>query len=536
MLGRIASPLSRQLRPAKITTLSATAARTGAVLLQKQRSIATSAPAMIRIRKSSESIPETPEKPNAAAEQSSEENKEPISAGTPEADSQVENQAEKSADESAAAQQKPSSTASPFGFGSTGGGMASGILGEDPAAAAEDRSDAQNQQQQHRDGTSAAEARRARRQRADLPPLEDEPRVKAAKYMGTGLVFGLLIGGIGYYGRPFTSAEAEKGLKDDPEKNAAQQLWHRATKRFGDAFSFLSEPATEKLLPDANEYTMPYTLVLCLDDMLIHMDWSKEYGWRIAKRPGLDHFLAYMASMFEVVIFSTQPSHSGMTVMERLDPLEYAPYRLYKDHMRNVDGKNYKDLSTINRDMSKVIMIDIDPQAFAMQPDNGLLARPFVGQPGDNWISQMTEFLEYIHMMEPKDVRPWIKTYQGKDAAKEFVRWEDSIRQKLVEEWEEKRKSAGSWKSVLFGGAPADVNNPPLPEFDQMRKMMRENFEVQHKEILEMIEKERAQNEEEMKLQMKDMTLWKMMSQTLSGQPPGAAPAPAAQQPGSQQK
>ncbi|KAJ1945304.1 mitochondrial inner membrane protein required for protein import [Kickxella alabastrina] len=168
-----------------------------------------------------------------------------------------------------------------------------------------------------------------------------------------------------------------------------------------------------------------------------------------------------------------------------------------------------------------------------MQPDNGLLARPFRGEPSDNWISQITEFLEYIHMMEPKDVRPWIKTYKDKDAAQEFVRWEDSIRQKLVEDWEEKRKTAGSWKSLVFGGAPADTENPPQPEFDQMRKMMRDNFEIQHKEVLAMIEKERQQNEEEVKRQMKDMTLWKMMSQSLGN---GAAPDANAAVTGQQQK
>ncbi|KAI8325841.1 HAD-like protein [Martensiomyces pterosporus] len=521
MLGRFASPLSRQLKPARLHSGSSSAA----AALTRARLLSTSSPAMIRIRKSSETAPVAPAKPQSeAAKEKEQEESQPITAGEPaEADPQAAETASKQADKT----QEKSTDASPFGFSSVGGGMASNILGTD--AGEEDAGGNQQQpQQQHRGGMSAAEARRARRQRADLPPLEDEPTVKAAKFVGTGLMFGLLIGAIGYYGRPFSTEETEKGLKDDPAKNALAQTWNRVVKRSGDVFSFLSEPATEKLLPDPNEYTMPYTIVLSLDDMLIHMDWSKEYGWRIAKRPGLDHFLAYMASMFEVVIFSTQPSHSGMVVMERLDPLEYAPFRLYKDHMRNIDGKNYKDLTTINRDMSKVIMIDIDPEAFTMQPENGLLARPFHGQTGDSWIEQVTQFLEYIHMMEPKDVRPWLKTYQGKDAALEFNRWQDSMRKQLVDDWEEKRKSAGSWKSVIFGGAPADAEHPPVPEFDQMRKLMRENFEVQHKEVLAIIEKERIQNEEEMKRQMKDMTIWKMMSQGLGGNSPQGAQPPQA--------
>ncbi|KAJ1819678.1 mitochondrial inner membrane protein required for protein import [Coemansia sp. RSA 2675] len=504
MLGRITTPILRQLKPVRAAN-NAGRMRVAAGLPQA-RGLGTTIPVMIRIKKTSEDTPAKPQSDEAAA-------KDEGNTGTPDGSK---------SDTSADASSQTPISASPFGFSSAGSGIASGILTGDEAA------DGQDGKGQHsRDSASAAEARRARRQRADLPPLEDEPRVKAAKYIGTGLVFGLLIGGIGYYGRPFTASEAAKGMQDDPEQNVLQQLWHRAFKRTQGAFSFLSEPATEKLLSDPNEYTMPYTLVLNLDDMLIHMDWTKEHGWRIAKRPGLDHFLAYMASMFELVVFSTQPSHSGMLVMEKLDPMEYAPFRLYKDHMRNIDGKNYKDLTTINRDMSKVIMIDISPDSLKMQPDNVLLARPFRGEPGDNWIEQITEFLEYIHMMEPKDVRPWIKVYKGLDAAHEFVKWEDAIRKKHVEDWEEKRKNAGSLKTLIFGGAPADAENPPVPEFDQMRKMMRENFAVQHKEVLAIIEKERKDMEEEMKRQMKDMTVWKMMQQWMGGEPPATAGAPA---------
>ncbi|KAJ2512843.1 mitochondrial inner membrane protein required for protein import [Coemansia sp. RSA 1939] len=416
---------------------------------------------------------------------------------------------------------KPS--VSPFGFSSAGSGMAKGFLDMEPTSAGggdgKSGSHAQDDRPDgfHRSSESAAESRRARRQRADLPPLKDDPMVKAFKYIGTGLVFGVLIGGIGYNAGPYTEEEKEQGFKDDPEQNVFQQLWHRVIRRWENTFVFFSEPATEKLLPDSNEYTMPYTLVLNLDDMLIHMDWSKERGWRIAKRPGLDHFLAYMASMYEVVVFSTQPSHSGMLVMERIDPLEFAPYRLYKDHMRNIDGSNYKDLTTINRDMSRVIMVDISQDSIKMQPDNVLIGRPFYGDANDNWIEQMTEFLEYVHMMEPKDVRPWIKTYAGKDAAREFTKWEGSIRSKLVDEWEEKRKNAGSWKSWVFGGVPSDLENPPVPDFDKFRTMMRENFEIRHKEVLVMIENERKQNEEEMRRQMKDMTVWKMVTQFVGG-------------------
>ncbi|KAJ2596386.1 mitochondrial inner membrane protein required for protein import, partial [Coemansia sp. RSA 1722] len=267
MLKKIATPLVRQLKPARGLNIRSAPVQSATALL-RARAISTTGLAAIRIRKSSESIPETPERPSSSNESATDEaaNKAKDGQTDQKADGAASPSSDAAADSSTAQKgssasdsSSSSASASPFGFSSTGGGMASGILGQGSSGEGEAANEG-DQQFHQRDSTTAAEARRARRQRADLPPLEDEPSVKAAKYIGTGLVFGLLIGGAGYYGRPFTKEEAEKGLRDDPEKSSMQQLWHRVNRRAGDAFSFLSEPATEKLLPDPNEYTMPYTL------------------------------------------------------------------------------------------------------------------------------------------------------------------------------------------------------------------------------------------------------------------------------------
>lgn len=71
-------------------------------------------------------------------------------------------------------------------------------------------------------------------------------------------------------------------------------------------FKTLQEPVSAKLLPDPlpEPYQCPYTLVLSLDDLLVHSEWDTEHGWKIAKRPGVDFFLAYMAQFFEIVVFA----------------------------------------------------------------------------------------------------------------------------------------------------------------------------------------------------------------------------------------
>ncbi len=48
------------------------------------------------------------------------------------------------------------------------------------------------------------------------------------------------------------------------------------------------------------------TLVLDLDDVLVHSDWSRERGWRTFKRPGAEDFLRTMSQYYEVGIRSDE--------------------------------------------------------------------------------------------------------------------------------------------------------------------------------------------------------------------------------------
>jgi len=62
------------------------------------------------------------------------------------------------------------------------------------------------------------------------------------------------------------------------------------------------EPAFEKILADKppEPFSAPYTLLLDLEDFLVHSEWTREHGWRTAKRPGLDYFLGYLTQYYEV--------------------------------------------------------------------------------------------------------------------------------------------------------------------------------------------------------------------------------------------
>ena len=45
-------------------------------------------------------------------------------------------------------------------------------------------------------------------------------------------------------------------------------------------------------------------VVVCTSRLSV--SFQRQHGWRTAKRPGVDYFLAYLSQFYEVVIFTTQ--------------------------------------------------------------------------------------------------------------------------------------------------------------------------------------------------------------------------------------
>lgn len=94
-----------------------------------------------------------------------------------------------------------------------------------------------------------------------------------------------------------------------------------------------------------------------------------------------------------------------MPLLDKLDPYQYAMYRLYREATRYVDGKYVKDLSHLNRDLSKVIIMDSNPDAFMLQPENGIALNPWKGEVKDQGL------LEYIPFLEGKRISLFFLAY-----------------------------------------------------------------------------------------------------------------------------
>lgn len=147
-------------------------------------------------------------------------------------------------------------------------------------------------------------------------------------------VAGAFVGWTLYLGRNWESEEEEKRHPDAPSGWGLGLFYNRARARMGSTLSYYNEPAFPKLLPaeeaDPN-LRLPLTLVLSLEDLLVHQEWTRERGWRIAKRPGVDYFIRYLSQYYELVLFTSQPSFIGDSVLKKLDPYRIIRWPLFRE-------------------------------------------------------------------------------------------------------------------------------------------------------------------------------------------------------------
>ena len=172
------------------------------------------------------------------------------------------------------------------------------------------------------------------------------------------------------------------------------------TSLIGDYTSQLSQPVYDKLLPDwadvswvlfirfafvyfglffqythvitflaflqmpdmPQDIPVPHTLVLDLEKTLVSSTWDRKYGWRHAKRPGVDKFLRDMAQYYEIVLYSPSFDGVALPVVDSLDKEGCIRHRLYRDAMHYYKGVHVKDLKRLNRNIKRMVVIDDDPE------------------------------------------------------------------------------------------------------------------------------------------------------------------------------
>ncbi|KAG6420571.1 hypothetical protein SASPL_117104 [Salvia splendens] len=94
-------------------------------------------------------------------------------------------------------------------------------------------------------------------------------------------------------------------------------------------------------------------------------------------------------------------------VLDKLDWRKAISHRLYRNSCRAVDGKFVKDLGEIGRELSRVVIIDDNPNSYQFQPENAIPIRPFVDDLGDEELRKMMQLFEGCDLGE--DLRDFIR-------------------------------------------------------------------------------------------------------------------------------
>eukprot|EP00842_Homolaphlyctis_polyrhiza_P005801 jgi/Hompol1/6221/HPOL_004890-RA len=345
----------------------------------------------------------------------------------------------------------------------------------------------------------------------------------------------------------FMGLPSDKSAKREGE-GAFEAHNRRVGEYLNDTYKYWMEPGNKKLLPDPlpAPHQMPYTLCIELNDSLVHLIWDKASGWKIAVRPGAKHFLANLSRHFEVVVYTTTTAHLAEPVVNALDPFQYAMYRLYREHTTLDKGVYVKDLSRLNRDLSKVILIDIEPNSYRLQPENALKINRWHGEADDDELIRMEKFLEELSFMlqltnSQEDIRPvlnLLRKIDQDDIPKAWQIYKDASRKQFELEFEAERKrlqrqaeerqtlttsatpsflsTVGSTLGALVGAnrtgslikggpAAAAAGAQSIPSFniiDEIEKIAREDrvlFDKQQEEHKKLLEDMRRQQEEAVK-------------------------------------
>ncbi|KAL8903880.1 MAG: hypothetical protein Q9171_007250 [Xanthocarpia ochracea] len=346
-----------------------------------------------------------------------------------------------------------------------------------------------------------------RRGGGDLPKSAnitsmERRRNRFANYMYAALLgFGIV--GTVYLGRNWESEAEEAKHPNAPSGWGFGLFYNRASARLADVLDYYNEPAFAKLLPNPDpQWERPYTLVLSLEDLLVHSEWTREHGWRMAKRPGVDYFLRYLSQYYEIVIFTSLPSMTGDPIIRKLDPYRFVLWPLFREATRYKNGEYIKDLDYLNRPLSRTILLDTHAPHASLQPSNAIILPKWKGSPNDTELVSYIPFLEYIASMGFTDVRDVLKSFAGTHIPSEYSRRENLARERFQKQFAEenkksKRKSGGGGGGLLgaFGAGSRDMfgGEESLSEgfekgktyMDQVRERGQRQYEVLEKEIRE---------------------------------------------------
>ncbi|KAM3515080.1 hypothetical protein MY11210_001318 [Beauveria gryllotalpidicola] len=135
----------------------------------------------------------------------------------------------------------------------------------------------------------------------------------------------------------------------------------------------------------------------------------------VNKRPYCDEFLRRVCKWYNLVVFTASVQEYADPVIDWLESeRKFFSARYYRQHCTYRQGAYIKDLSSVEPDLSKVMILDNSPLSYLFHEDNAIPIQGWINDPTDNDLMHlvpMLEGLQYVH-----DVRALLALRGGEDS------------------------------------------------------------------------------------------------------------------------
>ncbi|RYP02744.1 hypothetical protein DL765_010695 [Monosporascus sp. GIB2] len=134
----------------------------------------------------------------------------------------------------------------------------------------------------------------------------------------------------------------------------------------------------------------------------------------VHKRPHCDEFLRKVCKWFNLVVFTASVQEYADPVIDWLESeRKFFSARYYRQHCTFRHGAFIKDLSSVEPDLSKVMILDNSPLSYMFHQDNAIPIQGWISDPTDNDLLHLVPFLEGLQYVT--DVRALLALRGGED-------------------------------------------------------------------------------------------------------------------------
>ncbi|KAI0009857.1 NLI interacting factor-like phosphatase-domain-containing protein [Xylariaceae sp. FL0662B] len=134
----------------------------------------------------------------------------------------------------------------------------------------------------------------------------------------------------------------------------------------------------------------------------------------VHKRPHCDEFLRKVCKWFNLVVFTASVQEYADPVIDWLESeRKFFSGRYYRQHCTFRHGAFIKDLSSIEPDLSKVMILDNSPLSYMFHQDNAIPIQGWINDPTDNDLLHLVPLLEGLQHVS--DVRALLALRGGED-------------------------------------------------------------------------------------------------------------------------